>query len=656
MAINRPEHFALSFNGQYSIGDMWWGGGIWKKPLDLPAGLSYWNFILDQASSMWASAGYWATTTEVYDLTQYCNTAGQEYKNEYNYGTAYHLNNWGKNTLGADFWDFLLNYCNDYYAWIWGDVYSGLALMREGNDQYSFLATYGFYKNDETGDEKIAATSSNTFTREQLEAGCFTWYTNMYNETDGGVYDFAVYWACKNPYEVGAVMTANYEMTDYTNGNIRYFSETNQSMQDTMVGGTTGNAFGGSFPNKVTYMNSINSPYAGPGWVYQPTHEITGDGWYLASGGFFTEATDSAADSWYTPAGGAGGGGGYDLGSDPVGSADASQFTTDALNSGLLTVFNPTKAQLIDFAKFIYNSDNITEAIANQLKRLMADPLDYIIGLNMAHFTPTVSGSNIINFGGVSTGVSAGIVSPQMQFINCGSLQIKEETASFQDYDMSRVQIYIPYCGIHDLDIKEVMNSTITCKLIIDCLTGSVVADLIISKSAAHTGESDLDSILYTFTGNCFQSVPITSRDFQSTISGLLGVASSAGSFAAGITPAGISGVINSAMSMTPKASRIGNFSSNYGYMQAQKPYLILTRPIASVPSQYEEYYGRPLYNLEKLNSCEGYVEIDPGTLWTGLYDFITSEEEEMLKSIVARGGIYIDHTSEYYDYNPEDE
>lgn len=661
MGINRPEHFALSFNGQYSIGEMWWGAGIWQKPLDLPAGLSYWNFIIDQATSMWASAGYWATTTEVYDLTQYCNTAGQEYKNEYNYGTAYHLNNWGKNQLGAEFWEFLLNYCNDYYAWIWGDVYSGLALMREGNDQYSFLATYGYYKNEETGDEKIAATSSNTFTREQLEAGCFTWYTNMWNENDGGVYDFAVYWACKNPYETGAVITATYEITDYTGGWIRYFSETNQDMQATMMGGTTSNAFGGNFPKKVTYMNSINSPYAGPGWIYQPTHEITGDGWYLAAGGFFTEATDTSADASHTPAGSGGGNGNYDTSSDPVGSADASQFTIDCLNSGLITVFNPTKQQLIDFASFLY-SDSITDAIANQLKRLLADPLDYIIGLNMAHFTPTISGSSTINFGGVSTGVAAGTVSPQMQFLDCGEMSVPEQTNSFQDYNMSRVSIYLPYCGIHELDIKEVMGSTIQVKYIIDCLTGSCVADVIIKRTAKHSGESDLNSILYSFTGNCFQTVPLTSRDFKSTISGLLGVAASAGTLGAGVATgnpammaAGTSGIINGAMNSTPQVSRVGNYSSNYGYMQAQKPYLILTRPIASIPDQYEEYYGRPLYDLEKLNNCEGFVQIDPGTLWTGLFDFITAEEEEMLKQITSSGGIYIDHTLEYYGYDPED-
>ena len=115
----------------------------------------------------------------------------------------------------------------------------------------------------------------------------------------------------------------------------------------------------------------------------------------------------------------------------------------------------------------------------------------------------------------------------------------------------------------------------------------------------------------------------------------------------------GASGAINGAMQSTPNVSRIGNYSSNYGYMQYQKPYLILTRPIASLPDTYEDYYGRPLYQQMKLDKCEGYVEIDTDTLWTGNFDDITSEEEQMLKDICNKGGIYLDHTSAYYNYDP---
>lgn len=667
MAISRPEFYSLSFDGGYQIGDIYYGNGLWDKPIDFPSGISYWTFGTVDLHVIPADSGMWFvnpnTTYNLYDGK--AAGAGVMYKNEYNYDVVWYFENWGKNQIGESMWDFLIDYCNDNFYWLWGNVYSGLAVYRVPgtSNEFGFFGSYGLYENATTGDKKIACSSTTmSFGVDDLREGAFGWYTNVPTKTGNeftGTTSSGVWWVHKRSNWTGSVQTNTYAMTDYTRGWILYGTENDQSVADTLVDGFASTALGGSFPNKVMTLNSVNSPYAGVGACYTP-HTISGDDWILIDGGPFAGASDTSADASHTPSGDAGGGGGYNTSSDSIGSADASQFTTDALNSGLLTVFNPTKQQLIDFASFLY-SNSITDAIANQLKHLIADPLDYIVGLNMAHFTPVLSGSGTINFGGVSSNVTAGIVSPQMQFIDCGTVQIPEQTNSFQDYDMSTISIYLPYCGFHDLNIKDgIMGGSIQVKYIIDCLTGSCVADVIVNSNVNHTGQSSFSSVLYSFTGNCFQAVPLTSRDFKTTISGLLGVASSVGTFAGGAMTgnvmamgAGASGMIQSGMNATPNVSRIGNYSSNYGYMQAQKPYVILTRPIASIPSQYEEYYGRPLYSLVKLDKCEGFTEIDTDTLWTGTFDDITAEEEQMLKDICNKGGIYIDHTAAYYNYDP---
>ena len=89
--------------------------------------------------------------------------------------------------------------------------------------------------------------------------------------------------------------------------------------------------------------------------------------------------------------------------------------------------------------------------------------------------------------------------------------------------------------------------------------------------------------------------------------------------------------------------------------MQKQKPYLILERPVASVPSSYEGFYGRPLYSNLKLSQCWGYTEVDTNTLWIEAEGFegITQEEEDMLKAQLNADGIYIDHENDYANYEP---
>lgn len=663
MAISRPEYYTLSFDGGYNIGDIYYGGGIFEKPLDFPAGLSYWDFGTVEGQVIPADSGMWfikpTTTYDFYDGR--ASGAGAMYIDSYNYNISSYFESWGRNQIGEETWNFLINYANDNFYWIWGNVYSGLAIARRGTE-FCFFASYGLYKNPDNGDQKIACTVLPMgFSAEQLKEGTFAWYTGVPTKTGqefNGTTSSGVWWVCKNFDTANSIITNTYAMTDYGHGWILYGTKTGESVADTLVDGFTSNAFGGMFPNKVFSLNGVDSPYHGVGAIYSP-HDI--DGWDLIKGGAFVGATDTSADSAETPAGSGGGNGNYDNSSDSIDFPDGDQFTTDALNSGLITVFNPTKQNLIDFASFIY-SNNITDAIANQLKRLLASPLDYIIGLNIAHFTPTISGSGTINFGGVSTGVSCGIVSPQFQFLDCGELSVPEQTNSFQDYALSKIKVFLPYCGTYELSVSECMGGKIWCQYVIDTLSGSCVANLKITRNRGYAGDASLNSVLYSYTGNCFTSVPLTSGDYKSSIGALLGVASSAGSIGGGLltgnlgaVQSGIMGGINSAMNLAPDVSRIGNYSSNFGYMQAQKPFLILERPIASIPSRYENYYGRPIYDYRTLDGCDGYTEVDTNTLWTDKFDFITSEEEEMLKNILNSGGIYIDHTSAYNDYDPDD-
>lgn len=662
MSITRPNHFQYSFPDGTNIGDIWWGGGIWTKPLDFPSSwpVSYWNFINVNGASLPADSGMWAELPDLVDLSSYCLSASNEYVNEYNYGTVYHLMNWGSGTLGDEFWEFLLNYCNEYYSWLWGDVYSGLAIMRAGNNSYKFLATYGLYE-DAEGHQRIAATDSTTFTLEEASEGAFSWYTNVTGHNEGTTSWNAVYFVTKNTGWGGGreISTNTYEMTDYTHGWIMYFSLYNQSLADTMVEGFTNNAFGGEFPIKTIELNSVRSPYSSGVLAYRPETIISDQGWTLVSGGAFPGVTDTSRDSSKTPADEGGGDGNYDNSSDTIDFPDSDQFAIDALNTGLISVFNPSKNDVIDFANFLY-AGSITEAISLQLKRLVADPLDYIIGLNMAHFKPEISGSNTINFGGVSTGVISPIVDPQVQFLDCGAVDVPVQTDSFQDYSMSKIKIYLPYCGTYDLSVTECMDSRIWVQYVIDCLSGACVANVRITRNRDYVKDDPrLDAILYSFYGNCFTSVPLTSRDFKSTITGLMGVASGAGTIlggAVGGNPAimanGLGTVVNSALNSTPSASRIGNYSSNYGYMQEQKPYLILERPMASVTDGYEGYYGRPIYKNIPLSNCWGYTEVDTNTMWPEIPG-ITQEEEDMLKSLLNSNGIFIDHDNDYTNYNP---
>ena len=86
--------------------------------------------------------------------------------------------------------------------------------------------------------------------------------------------------------------------------------------------------------------------------------------------------------------------------------------------------------------------------------------------------------------------------------------------------------------------------------------------------------------------------------------------------------------------------------------MGCQQPFLIQEYPTYNMPSNYNNYYGAPIFDFySSLHYVDGYTLID--SIWMDAFDQITSEEEDMLKQICS-SGIYIDHSSEYEEYNPK--
>ena len=218
----------------------------------------------------------------------------------------------------------------------------------------------------------------------------------------------------------------------------------------------------------------------------------------------------------------------------------------------------------------------------------------------------------------------------------------------------TKIKVFLPYCGTFTLDTNPVTGGSLGLKYIIDVLSGACVAELTVKRSRSNIFEDpDLDAPIYRFTGNIFQQVPISAVDYSGIIQGQLGLAAGVASMATGNVLGGVTGVVNSMMAR-PNVETVGSCGSSYGYMGSQEPFVIIEYPCYNMPSKYNNFYGQPIYVLKQLNSCDGTTFVDPGTLWTDKFDWITAEEEEMLRQITDTGAIYIDHTAAYYNYDPE--
>ena len=317
-------------------------------------------------------------------------------------------------------------------------------------------------------------------------------------------------------------------------------------------------------------------------------------------------------------------------------------------NHGFAKVYIPTSSQLDALHTYLWSSN-----VFDVLKKMYASPIDCIISLNMIPLDlsslmgdPPAQGNIII--GGTDTGIT-NVNMPYTQFIelDCGSISISEFFGSYLDYSpYTKLQIFLPYIGMQDLDVDDFMNGEIGVKYYIDIVSGDCVAyinQLNLSSNAVRGAVAGGAGVLYQFTGNVAFNVPISAENFAQIYaasagamisgSGMLAMALSGG-MSAPMALTGIAATSVNVATSKPSISRGGSIPSTAGYLGIQTPYLILTRPRQCLPEDQNALIGYPAYVTVTIEDIEGYNEFEivhleniPAT------DAEKAEIEKLLKS-----------------------
>ena len=563
-------------------------------------------------------------------------------------------------------WNEWLDKIDAQTSWIWGNVRSGgCGFLKYDNNTVFNIATYGTYTKEINGkmEYKIASTVSNIVRSLEYwsQDGCFVvWNPNRSSHSS------AIFWTTKNSW-TGIPSGNVYACTNPEigwNPDVVMYSGHESTLEDTMTCSTIHMTSLGNSQDVLTpmiSMGSIGSPYNGYCQdMYYPEHIIDDASWECdeyddgISEGPSLGGDDTDSD----------GDGNYDNSSYDIEETDLGRFTVDAQDCGFVTVYKVPKDTLKSFGAWLFSSHPTTFwDWIDEVKKIWDNPMDCIMSLNMCVYNANTGGDKDISFFGQSSGYQAPIVDGLTQIFDCGYLLtedgtgvLREYSGNFLDYGgKSTISIFVPYCGVHKLSTNEVMGAKLHLQYVIDLLTGACVAELTVHRSRNYvTEDPSLDSVLYRFTGNIFQQIPIGATNYSSILQGQLGLAASAMSAATGNVAGAVSGTLNSILGMSPQVERIGNTGSSYGYMSTQIPFIIQEYPWYNWNDKYDNFKGRPLYQYRLLDDCDGYTRVDPGTLWVDEFAGITKEEEDMLKTILNADGIYIDHTAAYYNYDPE--
>lgn len=286
-------------------------------------------------------------------------------------------------------------------------------------------------------------------------------------------------------------------------------------------------------------------------------------------------------------------------------------------------------------------------SLANKFAGL-SDPMKFIISANVMPFLVS-DGAKEMKLGGVTVETGHSIQYNSKRFIQYtfGAITLKETWGTDKDYSATSVDIYLPYSGVHTLDVDAVMQSTLTLKCNVDLWTGDLVYLL-------HSSNADMDkkyfkqeNVLYRWTGNCATSLPLGTVDPSGPIikgfSSLAGMAAGfaiggpagaaiGGAMASGAGGAGGDGggaqpqqagakqmagaavaglgaastVLN--MDFTPLGGAGNGVSGASGMMDYQYPYLIIKRGVPAYPNNWRAQIGAPRYQTFTLSDLSGFT------------------------------------------------
>lgn len=295
--------------------------------------------------------------------------------------------------------------------------------------------------------------------------------------------------------------------------------------------------------------------------------------------------------------------------------------------SALWSIYNPTQAELDSFGAWLWSSN-----LVDQLKKLFNDPMQAIIGVHKVFATPPTSGRANIKCGYIDSEISANLVSAQYTTINCGTVSLSEHFGNVFDYSpYTTVSLYLPFIGIVELDIADVMRSSITVKYHVDVITGACLADVIVNRDGA-------GGVIYQYAGSAIVTYPLSSGSYIGAVTGALTIAGGLATtlLSGGSLAPAVIGAAAGASHLHTKVQKSGGFSGCAGAMGGKKPYLIISRPQTAMAGSFSHFTGLPANSHVTLSNCSGRTKMK--SVYIKNITGATEEEKNMIESELKKG------------------
>lgn len=326
------------------------------------------------------------------------------------------------------------------------------------------------------------------------------------------------------------------------------------------------------------------------------------------------------------------GGNGYGFWNDEI-TGNQPLPTTSIIDTGMCSIYLPSKALLKDFSNYLWSSDFFDNVIKNY-----QSPLENIISLSIIPAVAQPDDARYISIGNCTTNILCTITNEQYVSVECGSINLKEHYGNFSDYSPNTsIDIYLPYIGYRQIDIDDFMAGKIRVRYQCDILTGDCVAEIY----SEGKGKSKL---MYTFNGNISYNVPLSGANYlQYYLSIVSGIGSVATGVAQGIGGNPLGGIgaaasgVGQILTSKPAYGRSGSLGSAAGYLSYRRPFLVRKSPINTTAKNLAQESGYISNKGQKIGDYSGFTKCAAVVL-----DGITATKSELdeIETLLKEGVI----------------
>ena len=279
--------------------------------------------------------------------------------------------------------------------------------------------------------------------------------------------------------------------------------------------------------------------------------------------------------------------------------------TTSIIDTGMCSIYLPSKALLKDFSNYLWTNDFFDNVIKNY-----QSPLENIISLSIIPAIAQPDDARYISIGNCTTNILCTITNEQYVSVECGSIDLKEHYGNFSDYSPNTsIDIYLPYIGYRQIDIDDFMSGKIRVRYQCDILTGDCVAEIYCEGK----GKSKL---MYTFNGNISYNVPLSGANYlQYYLSIVSGIGSVATGVAQGIGGNPLGGIgtaasgVGQILTSKPAYGRSGSLGSAAGYLSYRRPFLVRKSPINTTAKNLAQENGYISNKGQKIGDYSGFTK-----------------------------------------------